>query len=91
VAEVIQCEINPVDPCNPFGAVSDGRLVVRGPLREVDAGSVDVHCVFYSTDALDRSQIRIYLDRYKNFPLSNDFPDSTQSSQHVWFLEIAHN
>jgi hypothetical protein len=79
VAEVVQCEVEPVDPRNPFGAVSDGRLVTRGPLHEVGVGSVDEHCVFDSTDALDRSQIRIYLDGYKEHPLPNVFPDSIQS------------
>jgi hypothetical protein len=60
-------------------------------LHEVHAGSVDENCVFDSTDALDRSRIRIYLDGHGSLPLHNDLPDFIQSSQHVWFLELAHN
>ncbi|CAN9469871.1 unnamed protein product [Alternaria alternata] len=97
VAEVIQCEVLPVDPSNLFGAVSGGHLVINGPLRSLDEKLIPEYFQINSTDAREVSLAKIYLDGDEILPSSaktlmpNDVPGSAQTGQRIWFLDMARN
>jgi hypothetical protein len=97
VAEVIQCEVLPVDPNNQFGAVSGGHLVVKGLLRSLDANTIPEYFHVNSTDARELSLARIYLDGDEvlssstTLSMPNDVLGSDQTCQRIWLLDMARN
>jgi hypothetical protein len=97
VAEVVQCRVSPVDPSNAFGEVSDGRLVIRGPLRSLDANLIQDYFHINSTDHREVSLAKLYLDGDEVLPsstavsLSEDVLSGSQVHQRVWLLDMALN
>jgi hypothetical protein len=94
VAEVIQCEVLLVDPNNQFGAVPGVHLVVKEPLRSLDANAILEYSHVNSTDARELSLARIYLDRDEILPSSitlsmpSDISGSDQTCQRIWLLDM---
>jgi hypothetical protein len=97
VAEVIGCEVLPVDTSNPFGAVSSGHLVIRGPLRSLDAHLAPDYFHVNSTDLDEVSLTKVYLDGNETLPpstavsLSDGSPCNSQVDTRIWLLQMAYS
>lgn len=95
IAKVIQCDVLPVDPSNPFGAASYGHLVIRGPLRSLDAKSIPDHFHINSTDAREASLARMFLDGDEIISSVTAVPgciegmENSEADQRIWIFYMA--
>ena len=96
VAEVIHCEVRLANSSKPFGAVIDGRLVIRGPLRSLEIDEVLQYFDLGPTKFKGARIPRMILDGNEVLPVSSavSLPDSisgdAQVDQRIWLLEMAH-
>jgi len=94
-AKVIHCETVPVDQNHLFGAVSDGHLVIQGPLRWLDADAIPEHFHVNPTELSETGLARMYLDGDEALPsctancLPNGGLESSQLDQRIWLLYLA--
>ena len=95
VAEVMQCEVLLANSSKPFGAVIDGRLVIRGPLRSLEIDEVLQYFDLGPTGFEGARIPRMILDGNEVLPVSSpvSLPDSisgdAQVDQRIWLLEMA--
>jgi len=96
VAQVIQCEVTLANSSKPFGAVIDGRLVIRGLLRSLEIDEVLQYFDLGPTKFTVARIPRLILDGNEVLPVSSavSLPDSisgdAQVDQRIWLLEMGH-
>ena len=94
IAEVIQCEVILGDPSKLFGAITGGRLIIRGPLRSLEAHLIPQH-FHINPLGLRLFKPSIFLDVENVWPSPSTVPRSNgtlgndQTHQRIWLLEMA--